>query len=155
METKISPRETDETAGDVETRISTEKNYEGREHVAQYTTKVRNSKIIAESEKTEVKNGNRTPKNLGKGPTRCATSYAGQFWVGMICGSWVRILGRGHGLGLHGSTPTRTGPFDCWINLTATVQSGLEMKMMNTATSGGAWKSIQCPIETWFVALES
>ncbi|MED6173995.1 hypothetical protein PIB30_064820 [Stylosanthes scabra] len=28
METEISPRETDETVGDVETRISTEKNYE-------------------------------------------------------------------------------------------------------------------------------
>ncbi|MED6206703.1 hypothetical protein PIB30_029316 [Stylosanthes scabra] len=70
METGISSRETDETAGDVETRISTEKNYEGREHVAQCTTKVRNSKNGAESEKTEIKNGNRTPKNLGKGPIR-------------------------------------------------------------------------------------
>ncbi|MED6109898.1 hypothetical protein PIB30_037813 [Stylosanthes scabra] len=54
MEMELSSRETDKTAGDVETRISTEKNYEGREHVAQCTTKVRNSKIGAESKKTEV-----------------------------------------------------------------------------------------------------
>ncbi|MED6139870.1 hypothetical protein PIB30_087980, partial [Stylosanthes scabra] len=76
MEMELSPRETNETVGDVETRISTEKNYEDREHVAQCTTKVRNSKIGAEFEKTEVKNGNRTPKNLGKGPTRCDPSAA-------------------------------------------------------------------------------
>ncbi|MED6219113.1 hypothetical protein PIB30_032837 [Stylosanthes scabra] len=54
METKLSPSESDETAGDVETRISTEENYEGGEHVAQCTTKVRNNKFGAEFEKTQL-----------------------------------------------------------------------------------------------------
>ncbi|MED6144527.1 hypothetical protein PIB30_016374 [Stylosanthes scabra] len=105
METKISPRETDETAGDVETRISTVKNYEA--WMTHGGTRLATTR--------HVSGGQRTVKEGGSGSDRGVRGRG--FWVGMktrvACGS---IMGRNDMRVVSENSGSRSRVGLTWVN---------------------------------------